>query len=346
VGGPNADWASSAGTTEEDSEWIVYPGGYWKNVTKHSMNLGSITPTVDVTFAVDMSQETVAAEGIHLAGSFQQWDPGATAMEDPDTDGIYTVTVSLEVNQTYEFKYVNGNAWGKDESVPAECAQNNNRYVQVAESDVVLNTVCFASCTECAGVYNITFRVDMSEQVVSDDGVHLAGNFQGWDPAGTLMDDTDADGIWEVTLELGGNTTYQYKYVNGTIWGFDEIIPVECTTDGNRTLSVVTSEIITEAFCFGSCSACVTGIDDLARDQSFSIYPNPSTGQFEVALNITAAGEVLIQVYAVTGQLVSSRGLLLSAGSNKEAFVLDEKGIYFVEISSDEGQAFRKLVIQ
>jgi hypothetical protein len=159
------------------------------------------------------------------------------------------------------------------------------------------------------------------------------------------MDDSDADGIWEVTLALGGNTTYQYKFVNGTIWGFDEIIPGECATDGNRTLSVETSDITTEAFCFGSCAACATGIDDLARDHSFSIYPNPSDGQFEVALHMAAAGEVLIQVYAVTGQLVSSRELFLSAGSNKEVFVLDEKGIYFVEISSDEGQSFRKLVI-
>ena len=43
VGSGNADWAGSAGTSAEDSEWIVYPPNTWDGVTKHSMFLGSIT---------------------------------------------------------------------------------------------------------------------------------------------------------------------------------------------------------------------------------------------------------------------------------------------------------------
>ncbi len=346
VGGPNTDWAGSAGTSEENSEWIIYPGGYWKNVTKHSMYLGSITPTVDVTFAVDLNQETVAANGVHLTGNFQSWDPAATLMDDTDGDGIYTVTVSLEVNQTYEYKFVNGDQLGQVETVPAECAQNSNRSVQVAESDVVLDTVCFGSCTACAGMYNVTFSVDMSEQMVSGDGVHLAGDFQGWDPAATLMDDGDADGIWEVTMELGGNTSYQYKYINGSMWGFDEIVPAACAVDGYRSLSLGISDLVIDVVCFGSCTACATGIEDLEREQNFSIYPNPSAGQFEVTLDQKAAGKVMIQVYSVTGQLILSREPMLPAGPSKEVFALAEKGIYFVEISSGQGHALRKLVIQ
>jgi len=36
VSGPNADWAASAGTSAEDSEWIVYPHNYWDNLGFHS----------------------------------------------------------------------------------------------------------------------------------------------------------------------------------------------------------------------------------------------------------------------------------------------------------------------
>ena len=36
---------------------------------------------------------------------------------------------------------------------------------------------------------NVTLNVDMSDVTVSDDGVHVAGSFQGWDPAATALTD-------------------------------------------------------------------------------------------------------------------------------------------------------------
>ena len=42
----------------------------------------------------------------------------------------------------------------------------------------------------------VTLSVDMSNEVVSADGVHVAGNFQGWDPAATMMSDDDMDGVY------------------------------------------------------------------------------------------------------------------------------------------------------
>ena len=35
---------------------------------------------VNVNFMVDMSNETVSSNGIHLAGAFQGWDPSSTEM--------------------------------------------------------------------------------------------------------------------------------------------------------------------------------------------------------------------------------------------------------------------------
>jgi len=105
---------------------------------------------VSVTFQVDMSQETVSADGVHIAGEFQGWDPAGTPMTDQG-NGVYAVTIDLDPNATYEYKFINGNAWGPgiDESVPAACAQNNNRFVQVGASNLTVPLVCFASCIEC-----------------------------------------------------------------------------------------------------------------------------------------------------------------------------------------------------
>jgi hypothetical protein len=42
---------------------------------------------------------------------------------------------------------------------------------------------------------NVTLNVDMENVTVSDDGVHVAGSFQGWDAGATALTDDDGDGI-------------------------------------------------------------------------------------------------------------------------------------------------------
>ena len=75
-------------------------------------------PNVDLTFQVDLSQQTISPNGIHVAGNFQgaagfgsDWNPSSSPMSDPDGDGIYTLTVSVPAG-TYQYKFVNGNSWG------------------------------------------------------------------------------------------------------------------------------------------------------------------------------------------------------------------------------------------
>ena len=58
-----------------------------------------------------MSGETVSANGVHVAGSFQGWNPGSTELLDPDGDKIYEGEV-IANNGNYQYKFVNGNAWG------------------------------------------------------------------------------------------------------------------------------------------------------------------------------------------------------------------------------------------
>ena len=49
---------------------------------------------------------------------------------------------------------------------------------------------------------DVTFRVDMQYQIVSFDGIHLAGSMQGWNSESTPLSDNDGDNIWEVNLTL------------------------------------------------------------------------------------------------------------------------------------------------
>src|SRR5690606_29231610 len=158
---------------------------------------------------------------------------------------------------TYAYKFINGNDWGADEwngaVPPAECTVEGNRTVTVTAEDVITDAVCYESCSTCAPLTEVTFRVNMSLQGGGNtDGVSIAGSFHGWAPGATLMTDDDSDGIYEVTLLLEQGT-YDYKFVNGLTWDGGENVPGECNIEGNRQV-VVGAESMTAEFCFSQCT--------------------------------------------------------------------------------------------
>src|SRR6056300_1803798 len=112
--------------------------------------------SVNITFSVDMKNEVVSSDGVHLAGSFQSqagypdnWNPATTKMLDADGDDIYTIT--LDIPQGYwEFKYVNGNSWDGAEDALGDCTvgQYNNRVLNVGNESLMLKTVVFGECPE------------------------------------------------------------------------------------------------------------------------------------------------------------------------------------------------------
>ena len=236
-------------------------------------------PEVEVTFQVNMAEQSVSGDGVHIAGSFQSWAPGATAMSLAH-DAVYTYTTMLEEGAYYEFKYVNGNSWGQDESVPGACNQNGNRFLSVPVGGIVLDPVCFASCVDCdAPTADITFQVDMSNEEVSLNGVHVVGSFQGWNPGSSLMSDA-GNGIYTFTATINVGDHVLYKFINGNDWPFSEVVPADCGEDDgfggyNRYLDVAEENTVLEVVCFGSCSPCEV---TCATDLFYSEYYEGSYG--------------------------------------------------------------------
>ncbi|MEC8610506.1 MAG: hypothetical protein VXY06_02005, partial [Bacteroidota bacterium] len=110
---------------------------------------------------------------------------------------------------------------------------------------------------------DVTFRVDMQYQQVSANGVHIAGSMQGWNPSSTTLSDNDGDGIWEVTLTLSENSSYEYKFINGASWGYDESVFGGCGAgNGNRLLLTSDQSMILPAYVFNSCDFTAYGCTD------------------------------------------------------------------------------------
>ena len=224
------------------------------------------------TFSVDLSDAVVNANGVHIAGDFQGWNPGGTPMVDLG-NGVWSYTTNFSAGQVVTYKYVNGNAWGQDESVPASCGADNgfggfNRQITAAAAPTAVPVQCYAACVACNPVpVAITFQVDLSAQAVNPLGVHLAGSFQGWFPGGTPMLDLGA-GLWSYSADLIPGTFIEYKFINGNNWPEAENVPGACSTFGNRFLTVPSAPTVIDVVCFGACEACpppvVAGCTDVS----------------------------------------------------------------------------------
>ena len=81
----------------------------------------------------------------------------------------------------------------------------------------------------------VTFQVDMSNEVVSENGVYIMGGdesflefglnpetlapFPAWTPDAIALSDENNDNIFQVSVLLLKNSSYLYKFINGNSFG-------------------------------------------------------------------------------------------------------------------------------
>ena len=112
---------------------------------------------VQVTFQVDMKNETVSGTGVWLSGgSISSGQPGGLQMQPVDDTNIWETTLTLPPNSSYTYKFRNGfypDTWsGGWESLSGDCGtgQHNDRTLSIGISDTTLQAVCFGECIKCA----------------------------------------------------------------------------------------------------------------------------------------------------------------------------------------------------
>jgi len=224
-----------------------------------------------VTFNVDMSQEDVGEEYPTLWMGFYYPDPGF-AMTDPDGDDVWSITLDLDP-AAYTYKYRNG-AWtewdtggGWEDLLGQECAvgQWSDREVIVGAADMVIETVCFSSCTsECLTVtsYDVTFQVDMHDVdgFNPSDGVYLQGSFNGWCGFCNPMSDENGDNIYTLTIGIPEGE-YEYLYTTNGWEGLVGGAPLNSSCDyvpgdewANYGFNLSGGNLILDIIPFGDCS--------------------------------------------------------------------------------------------
>ena len=157
-----------------------------------------------VTFRIDMSNETVSGNGVHIAGTMQSPNGSIEEMLDSDGDGVYEVSLSCVIGDTVQYIYLNSNVLGGNaeviDSLPCVLSGTGNRWLEVPDTDtLILDIVCYNSCLPCV---DTTSGITASlEDLYLFKGLwELRDDCSGIDTIG--FDTTSGDTIWDI-LELG-----------------------------------------------------------------------------------------------------------------------------------------------
>ena len=177
---------------------------------------------------------------------------------------------------------------------------------------------------------NVTFRVDMSERIVSPDGVHLPGTFCNWHPDSLEMLPV-GNNIYQLTVPCEAGNMEQYKFLNGISWATgDETVPDACGVPNgyggyNRFVYVPFHDTVLKLVCFSRCDACPPRINVTFRvsmagqavsplgvylagtfnswDPSVTLLSQVGNGSYYQVVQPLAPGDSVRFVYLNGGQL-------------------------------------------
>ncbi len=315
---------------------------------------------VATTFSVDMKNETVdAAKGVCVAGDFQKdagfasdWTPGITKLVNKAGTSVWELTVDLPAGKAYKFKFINDNGWnGKEEKNVGCNAGGDDRQFTVGAAATTVGTFCYNKCFAC-DEFAVRLNVDMTKvATISPDGVHVAGEFQGWNPAVTRLSQVGTTKVYTALVGMKAGAQ-PYKFVNGNAWGKDEVIAAGawCNKPGSTDrLLTVTKDVVMSEVCFGDCNTCAKiGTNDANFDSAVSVFPNPTAGDVTVAYNFSEeVSNINVRIFNSLGQVIAERAIK-NAFAGNTSFNLNNMpaGFYTVVISNGSAFSSKRIIVQ
>lgn len=249
--------------------------------------IGQVGFAKKVHFRVDMTGQVKSPNGIHVMGDFQSvagfgadWTPNTCLMTQDAVDtNLYHFSTDLPAFAKYEFKYINGDQSYEVEVVPLETQVgynfDDNRwiYIDSLNADTMHFAPVLFGANAPAGLKSIRFLVDLTSEPYDANGVHVAGSFQGNDPA-THRLYSFGNNVFELIAYVDtGNLTY--KFYNGNTLSDAESVPTACASAGNRSINVV-NDVILSSVCFSGCSSCYPlSLETLQLNSNVLLSPNP-----------------------------------------------------------------------
>jgi hypothetical protein len=156
-----------------------------------------------------------------------------------------------------------------------------------------------------------------------------------------------AGGSVILTANAGGGLSYQW-YKGATLIPGATSINYTATIGGNYKCRVTK----TASGCFKNSNVISVSVpckegELIDLENSFSIYPNPTTGTFTLKANVTAQQNIM-EVYNNLGELIFSKELNSDNGLLNETIEMNDiaSGIYFVKVWNKDAEFVINLIVE
>lgn len=263
----NTDWAASAGTDADNSEWVVLAADVTSFLGEHYFGEAPVETAYTITFNVDMSLVAsfdASSDVVYVEGTINGWaGPGSNAdliMTDADGNMTYTVDYEMDIpGGDIEYKFFINTGWDG-----GEWDGGANRAATITET-TTLNHI-FANQGE-AIILGVPF-VQNFDYTTANASVSLAG----WTNAnivdgGNLLwtakeysdnkyvqissyssTSTSFDEAWLITpgIDMDNSTNEDFSFdVNVGYWNFAGLT-VKISTDFDQTVAGITTATWTD----------------------------------------------------------------------------------------------------
>ncbi len=152
------------------------------------------------------------------------------------------------------------------------------------------------------------------------------------------------------SANIGQSFTHTFTYTLPTTWNTSKInilgLFIDNTGKIDNASEVTIPEAINNGYVIGT-EVGTTGIADTYElGSQISLYPNPTTNNSYITLNLDQKSEVSVAIYEVNGALVAKKDYGKLSGGMLLPIELTNcsKGMYFVNITIDGKTTIKKLV--
>jgi hypothetical protein len=193
------------------------------------------------------------------------------------------------------------------------------------------------------GIYTVTYTSAGGCTAVSTSVPVLVNP----DPTPSFTSNPSLGGFTQFTNTSQDYLTSQWDFGDGSPWSNADSPSHTYTEDGTFTVTLTVGNGCGSETTTQTISIIGTGIETLADGTSLELYPNPTSDVINVSFNGSKTQNLTVRVVNMNGQLVYTDAVGQYAGQYKNTIDLSAsaKGVYFVQLITDQGTINRKVVL-
>ena len=294
---------------EVEGVWVDVISAAYTEVTQEMINTW-------VTLPLEKDGESEFLEPGFYIAAIETYHGGGTGSP---SNRIWRFTIGADQGHRYSygktvFRRFGNVDWEQNDEL-AMIRLNINSIGAPTSADVVLNV-------------DMTLPIANGYFKPASDFVDVAGTFNGWNGTAHHLTDADGDGIYTLTIPaLATFQNIEYKYrINGD-WNTSEFP----SGGPNRVYRTSFYNMLNDVYNNGASM----GVDMNSLTSSINVYPNPTDGEFTLAVTNNQVSDLNILVTNIQGQAVY-QNQVKSVLNYQENIDLTRfaKGVYFLKVNN------------